>query len=165
MTETNRQVRLRRRPEGIPEARHFEVTEEPLGPLVEGRFRIRNAYLSVDPAMRGWVSAVANYSEPVGIGEVMRSLAVGQVVESRHPDYAPGERLMGMFGWQHFADAEGRDVVRRVPSWCESAPKRDPPESPAYAFEKTRDFGAWVDPDRRRSRSTYHPNSLCAPVP
>ena len=55
MTETNRQVRLRSRPEGIPEARHFEVTEEPLGPLAEGKIRVRNAYLSVDPAMRGWV--------------------------------------------------------------------------------------------------------------
>ncbi len=53
MTETNRQVRLRARPEGIPQARHFEVTEEPLGPLAEGKIRVRNAYLSVDPAMRG----------------------------------------------------------------------------------------------------------------
>ena len=114
MTETNRQVRLRARPEGIPEARHFEVAEEPLGPLAEGKIRVRNAYLSVDPAMRGWVSAVANYSKPVGIGEVMRSFAAGEVVESRHPDYAPGERLVGMFGWQRFADADGRDVVRRV---------------------------------------------------
>jgi len=58
MTETNRQVRLRARPEGIPQARHFEVTEEPLGPLAEGRFRVRNAYLSVDPAMRGWLSGM-----------------------------------------------------------------------------------------------------------
>ena len=114
MTETNRQVRLRARPEGIPQAHHFEVTEEKLGPLAEGRFRVRNSFLSVDPAMRGWVSAVANYSKPVGIGEVMRSFAAGEVVESRHPDYAPGERLVGIFGWQHFADAEGRDVVRRV---------------------------------------------------
>src|SRR5215210_3060673 len=114
MTETNRQARLRARPEGIPQAHHFEVTEEPLGPLADGRFRVRNAYLSVDPAMRGWVSAVANYSEPVGIGEVMRSFAVGEVVGSRHPGYAAGERLVGMFGWQRFADSDGRDVVRRV---------------------------------------------------
>ena len=114
MTETNRLVRLRARPEGIPQAHHFEVTEEPLGPLAEGKIRVRNSYLSVDPAMRGWVSDVANYSKPVGIGEVMRSFAAGEVVESRHPDYAPGERLVGMFGWQHFADADGRDVIRRV---------------------------------------------------
>ncbi len=53
MTETNRQMRLCARPDGIPQASHFEVTEEPLGPLAESRFRARNAYLSVDPAMRG----------------------------------------------------------------------------------------------------------------
>ena len=85
MTETNRQVRLRARPEGIPQAHRFEVTEEPLGPLAEGKIRVRNAYLSVDPAMRGWVSAVANYSKPVGIGEVIRSFAVGEVVEEPPP--------------------------------------------------------------------------------
>lgn len=114
MTETNRQVRLRERPCGIPQAQHFEITEEPLGPLPDGRFRVRNLYLSVDPAMRGWVSAVANYSEPVAIGAVMRSFAVGEVVESRHPDYAAGEHLVGMFGWQRFADSDGSDVIRRV---------------------------------------------------
>ncbi len=64
---------VRERPSGIPQAQHFEITEEPLGPLPDGRFRVRNLYLSVDPAMRGWVSAVANYSEPVAIGAVMRS--------------------------------------------------------------------------------------------
>ena len=114
MTETNRQVRLRERPDGIPQAYHFEVVDVPLGPLAEGRFRVRNAYLSVDPAMRGWVSAEASYSRPVGIGEVMRADAVGEVVESRHPDYAPGERVVGKFGWQLFADADGSEEVRRV---------------------------------------------------
>lgn len=114
MAETNRQVRLRARPDGIPQSEHFEVVDAPLGALAEGRFRVRNAYLSVDPAMRGWVSAVANYSKPVGIGEVMRSFAVGEVVESRHSEYARGEQLVGMFGWQDFADSDGRDVIRRV---------------------------------------------------
>ena len=85
MAETNRQVRLRARPEGIPQSHHFELTEESLGPLAEGRFRVRNSHLSVDPAMRGWVSAEASYSTPVGIGEVMRADAVGEVVESLHP--------------------------------------------------------------------------------
>lgn len=114
MPETNRQVRLKSRPNGIPQAEHFEIVAEPLAPLAEGRFRVRNRFLSVDPAMRGWVSAEVNYSKPVGIGEVMRSFAVGEVVESRHPDYAVGERVMGMFGWQHFADSDGRNVVRKV---------------------------------------------------
>jgi hypothetical protein len=114
MTTANRQVRLRARPEGIPQAEHFEVVDAPLPPLAEGRFRVRNAFLSVDPAMRGWVSAVANYSTPVGIGEVMRSFAVGEVIESRHPDYATGEKLVGMFGWQQFADSDGSNVTRSV---------------------------------------------------
>lgn len=110
----NGQVRLRARPTGIPQAEHFEIVEVPLPPLADGHFRIRNAYLSVDPAMRGWVSAVANYSTPVAIGEVMRSFAVGEVVETRHPLHAPGDRLVGMFGWQHYADSDGTNVTRRV---------------------------------------------------
>jgi NADPH-dependent curcumin reductase CurA len=114
MTALNRQVRLRERPTGIPQAEHFELVEVPLPPLAEGRFRLRNRFLSVDPAMRGWVSTVANYSRPVGIGEVMRSFTVGEVVESRHPDYAPGDRLVGVFGWQLFADSDGTEVSRRV---------------------------------------------------
>ena len=64
---------------------------------------VRNEFLSVDPAMRGWVSAVANYSEPVGIGEVMRSFAAGEVVASRHPNFAEGDKVMGMLGWQDYA--------------------------------------------------------------
>jgi NADPH-dependent curcumin reductase CurA len=114
MPVLNRQIRLKSRPEGIPHAANFELVEEPLCPLAEGRFRVRNRFLSVDPAMRGWVSAVANYSNPVGIGEVMRSFAAGEVIESRHPDYAPGERVMGMFGWQDYADSDGRNVIRKV---------------------------------------------------
>jgi NADPH-dependent curcumin reductase CurA len=110
----NRQVRLRARPTGIPQAEHFEIVETPLPPLADGHFRLRNAFLSVDPAMRGWVSAVANYSTPVAIGEVMRSFAVGEVIESRHKLYAPGDRLVGMFGWQHYADSDGTNVTRRV---------------------------------------------------
>ena len=74
--------------EGIPQAHHSEVTENSLGSLAEGRYRGRNAYLSVDPAMRGWVSTKASYSTPVGACEVMRADTVVEVEES-HPDYAP----------------------------------------------------------------------------
>ncbi|HEY0835559.1 MAG TPA: NADP-dependent oxidoreductase [Azospirillum sp.] len=114
MATMNRQIRLRARPDGIPQAEHFEIVEAPLEPLAAGQFRVRNAYLSVDPAMRGWVSAVGNYSTPVGLGEVMRSFAVGEVVESRHPGYPAGARVMGLFGWQRFAVSDGRDVIRTV---------------------------------------------------
>ncbi|HYF06900.1 MAG TPA: NADP-dependent oxidoreductase [Acetobacteraceae bacterium] len=114
MPTRNRQVRLVARPEAIPEAHHFALAEAPLEPLPEGRFRVRNAFLSVDPAMRGWVSAVANYSRPVGIGEVMRAFAAGEIVESRHPDWPVGMKVTGMFGWQDFCDSDGTNVVRIV---------------------------------------------------
>jgi NADPH-dependent curcumin reductase CurA len=75
---------------------------------------VRNIYLSVEPAMRGWVSAVANYSEPVALGAVMRSLAVGRVERSRHPDFHPGDYVTGMFGWQDYAAVEGKAIQRKV---------------------------------------------------
>ena len=75
LPQTNRQVRLKSRPAGIPQAENFELASAPVPALTERQFLVRNEYLSVEPAMRGWVSAVANYSQPVGIGEVMRSFA------------------------------------------------------------------------------------------
>ena len=64
-TLTNRQVRLRSRPSAIPQAEHFEITQEPVPALAQGQVLVRNVFLSVEPAMRGWLSAVGNYSEPV----------------------------------------------------------------------------------------------------
>src|SRR5215510_9682228 len=98
----NRQVRLKSRPSGIPEAEHFEIVEAPVPDVSDGQVLVRNIYLSVEPAMRGWVSAVRNYSEPVALGAVMRSLAVGRVEQSRHPDFHAGEYVTGMFGWQDY---------------------------------------------------------------
>jgi NADPH-dependent curcumin reductase len=112
--EVNRQVRLKARPSAIPEAAHFEIVTAPVPELQAGQLLVRNRYLSVDPAMRGWVSAVANYAKPVEIGEVMRSRAVGEVVASRHPDYREGERLVGWFGWQEYAVTAGAGIIRRV---------------------------------------------------
>jgi len=110
----NRQVRLKARPSGIPQAEHFEIAAAPVPEPRDGEFLVRNDFLSVDPAMRGWVGAVANYSRPVGIGEVMRSFAAGVVVVSRHPGYAVGERVMGLLGWQEYALSDGSSVTRKV---------------------------------------------------
>ena len=114
LPNTNRQVRLKSRPAGIPQAEHFEITEAPVPEPEEGQFLVRNLYLGVEPAMRGWVSAVANYSEPVQLGAVMRAFAAGEVIRSRHPDYAAGERVVGLFGWQDYALSDGRNVMRKV---------------------------------------------------
>ena len=64
----NRQVRLKSRPSDIPQAEHFEIVEAPVPDPLNDQVLVRNIYLSVDPAMRGWVSAVANHSEPRGAG-------------------------------------------------------------------------------------------------
>jgi NADPH-dependent curcumin reductase CurA len=110
----NRQVRLKSRPSGIPRAEHFEIVEVPVPALSDGQVLVRNIYLSVDPAMRGWVSAVANYSEPVALGAVMRSLAVGRVEESRNSGFHPGEYVTGMFGWQDYAVVDATAIERKV---------------------------------------------------
>jgi len=112
--EVNRQVRLKARPDGIPQAAHFEIVESAVPSIGAGQFLVRNRFLSVEPAMRGWVSAVANYSTPVGIGEVMRAFAAGEVVASRHKDYSVGDPVMGMLGWQDFAVSDGRSITRKV---------------------------------------------------
>lgn len=64
--------------------------------------------------MRGWANAAANYSEPVPLGTAMRALAVGKVLESQHPNYAPGEIVMGMFGWRELAVVHASTVWRKV---------------------------------------------------
>jgi NADPH-dependent curcumin reductase CurA len=110
--DVNRQVRLKARPAGIPQAEHFELVEAAMPEPADGQVLVRNLYLSVEPAMRGWVSAVANYSEPVALGAVMRSIAAGRIVQSRHPDYREGEPVVGMFGWQDFA-AVGPEAIQR----------------------------------------------------
>lgn len=110
----NRQVRLKSRPAGIPQAENFEIVEAPASEPMDGQVLVRNIYLSVEPAMRGWVSAVANYAEPVPIGGVMRSLAAGRIEASHHPDFQPGEYVTGMFGWQDYATVDGKAIQRRI---------------------------------------------------
>jgi len=112
--QVNRQVLLAARPAGIPDSEHFKVVEGLLPVPGDGQVLVRNLYLSVEPAMRGWVSAVANYSEPVAIGAVMRSLAAGRVEASRHPDYQPGDLVTGWFGWQDYAAVPVSAVEHRV---------------------------------------------------
>ena len=114
MNDRNRRIVLVERPAGIPEPRHFARDDAPLGPLAEGEFLVRNRYLSIDPAQRGWVNASANYSDPVPLGGVMRSLAVGVVVETRNARYAVGEHLYGWFGWQDYCAATAALVLKRV---------------------------------------------------
>ncbi|MGY3484766.1 NADPH-dependent curcumin reductase CurA [Bradyrhizobium sp. USDA 4011] len=112
--KSNRQVLLKSRPVGIPQASHFEVVETPLVELASGQFLVRNRFLSIDPAMRGWTNPTQNYSKPVALGSVMRSFAVGEVVASRHDGFAVGDAVVGMLGWQEYALTDGANVRYKV---------------------------------------------------
>jgi len=113
---TNRRVILKSRPTGIPGAENFEIVESEVPALAEGQVLVRNIYLTAEPAMRGWVSVVGNYSDPVPLGRVMRAPATGRVEESRHPDFRPGEFVTGLFGWQDYAVVVASAIQRKVPA-------------------------------------------------
>lgn len=110
----NRQVLLKSRPAAIPQADNFEIIESRVPEPGPGQVLVRNLYLSVEPAMRGWVNAAANYSEPVAIGAVMRSFAAGEIVVSNDPAWPVGTLVTGLFGWQDFAVIEPKTIQRRV---------------------------------------------------
>jgi NADPH-dependent curcumin reductase CurA len=112
--QVNRQVLLKTRPTGIPDREHFEIVERPVPVPGDGQVLVRNIFLSVEPAMRGWVSAVANYSEPVALGTTMRSLAAGRIEVSQHPDFRVGDFVTGWFGWQDYAAVPAQAIERRV---------------------------------------------------
>lgn len=113
-TGHNRQVRLRSRPVGIPQAEHFEIVDAPVPEPGPGEILVRNAFLSVEPAMRGWVNDAPNYLPPVPVGAVMRSYAVGRVERSNHGGYKQGDIVTGMFGWQEWAAVPAATVERKV---------------------------------------------------
>jgi NADPH-dependent curcumin reductase CurA len=110
----NYQVRLKSRPANIARSENFEIFAGDITPPADGEFVVRNMFLSVEPAMRGWLADSANYAEPVAIGAVMRSLAVGEIVESRNSNWPIGTVITGWFGWQEFATVTAQAVVRIV---------------------------------------------------
>src|ERR1700744_4195977 len=94
----------------MPTADDWKFVEEPKPVAGQGEFVVRVDYLSIDPAMRTWMNAGRSYVPPVEIGEVMRALGVGQVVESRHPGFAVGDDVSGVFGVQRYALSDGAEV-------------------------------------------------------
>lgn len=114
---TNRQWVLARRPTGSVATTDFERTETERPSIEEGQVLVRNLCVSFDPAMRGWMTDQKSYLPPVGIGEVMRASTAGQVVESKHPDFATGDLVQGIGGWQDYAalDPSGGRLMKLPP--------------------------------------------------
>jgi NADPH-dependent curcumin reductase CurA len=110
----NRQVWLRSRPTGIPQASDFGLREVALPTIEDGGILVQNRFLSADPAMRGWITDSNNYVSRIEIGDTMRAFAAGEVVESRNDAYAVGDQVSGVFGWQEYAAVTPAQVWRKV---------------------------------------------------
>ncbi|WP_406301843.1 NADP-dependent oxidoreductase [Streptomyces sp. NBC_00885] len=116
MSRTNRQLRLAARPVGEPRSTDWQQVEEPVAESGDGEFLVQVLYLSIDPAMRGWMNAGKSYIRPVEIGEVMRAGAVGRVIASRHPEFSVGDHVSGSFGVQEYCVSDGRGVTKVDPA-------------------------------------------------
>jgi NADPH-dependent curcumin reductase CurA len=112
MTDLNRQFRLAARPVGLPKPTDWHYTEEPVRPPDAGEVLVGVKYLSLDPAMRGWMNEGKSYIPPVEIGAVMRALGVGTVLASRADGFAPGDYVSGGFGIQAFATLPAKQCTK-----------------------------------------------------
>jgi NADPH-dependent curcumin reductase len=115
MALTNHKFLLAARPVGLPKPSDWNFVEASVREPEEGELLVQVLYISLDPAMRGWISAVRSYVPPVGIGEVMRALAVGVVKGSRNPAFAAGDYVSGAFGVQEYALSDGQGVRKVDP--------------------------------------------------
>ena len=109
---TNHQIRLARRPVGLPVRADWSFTAEPVPSPVPGGVVVKTLLLSLDPAMRGWMNEGKSYIAPVGIDEVMRAGGIGIVVASESTAFAPGDHVSGALGVQEYAAFEARQLGR-----------------------------------------------------
>jgi NADPH-dependent curcumin reductase CurA len=112
----NHQFRLAARPTGLPQRSDWNYTEEPVRDPGPGEVVVQNLYISLDPAMRGWMNEGRSYIEPVKIGEVMRAGAVGRVVASLDGNFTSGDYVFGMLGVQEYAVTMGKALTRVDPA-------------------------------------------------
>jgi NADPH-dependent curcumin reductase CurA len=105
----NKSIHLIKRPEGLPQEEDFQLRENPVPELEDGQILVRQLYISLDPAMRGWMNEGKSYLPPVGLGDVMRAGSLGQIVASKNDKYQEGQWLSGAGGVQQYCitDAKG----------------------------------------------------------
>jgi len=116
LPSANRQFVLAARPVGMPKESDFSLVEAPIPALASGQILLRTLYLSVDPYMRGRMTGVRTYADPVNIGQVMVGGTVGKVVQSLNPQFQPGDVLSGYWGWQEYAVSDGGGLQKLDPN-------------------------------------------------
>ena len=105
---TNRQQILAKRPVGLPGPDTWTLTESEVPELKDGEILVRNHYISLDPAMRGWMNDTRSYIPPVAIGDVMRAGTVGEVIDAKnHPRFKKGDFVTGWGGVQEYTVSDG----------------------------------------------------------
>lgn len=114
-TRINHQWCLAARPVGMIKESDFQWAEEAVPPPGDNQVLVRNLYLSLDPANRGWVREEGSYMPPIPLGAVMSGGTVGVVEESRHPGFQPGDNVQGFLGWQEYAVASGA-TLNKLPN-------------------------------------------------
>jgi NADPH-dependent curcumin reductase CurA len=112
MDLVNHQCCLAARPVGLPKSSDWRYTEEPVPEPGAGEVLVKVLLISLDPAMRGWMNDVRSYIPPVGVGEVMRALAAGEVVSSNDPSLSPGDLVTGLLGVQRYAVAPAGALLK-----------------------------------------------------
>lgn len=111
----NKQQILRKRPVGLPSADTWELVETAIPTIEEGQFLVRNKFISLDPAMRGWMNDAKSYIAPVELDAVMRAGAVGEVIDSKHPKFLVGDHVYGYGGVQEYSVTDGQGYYKVDP--------------------------------------------------
>jgi NADPH-dependent curcumin reductase CurA len=114
--DVNRQILLKSRPDGAPGLGNFELVQTPVPEPGDGEVLVRTRYLSLDPYMRGRMSAAKSYAKPVEVGEPMVGGTVGEIVKSRNAKFAVGEIVTGYGGWQDYALSNGAGLRKLDPA-------------------------------------------------
>ncbi len=112
MAKSNHVYRLASRPVGLPTAENWDYAEEPIPEPGDGELLVQNLYISLDPAMRGWMNDAKSYAPPIGIGEVMRAGTAGRVVRSNNPRFSEGDHVSGWLGVQEYAVTNGDGLFK-----------------------------------------------------
>lgn len=112
----NKQQILRNRPIGLPDENVWELVESEIPEVGDGQMLIRNKFLSMDPAMRGWLNDSPSYIPPVKLNDVMRAGAVGEVIASKNDSFAKGDYVFGMGGVQEYTLTDGKGYYKVDPS-------------------------------------------------
>src|SRR5215510_1113764 len=111
----SRQITLASRPEGEPKSANFKLVETEVREPSEGELLLKTLWLSLDPYMRGRMSAARSYAKPVEVGEVMEGGTVSRVEASRHRDFAAGDVVLSRAGWQEYAISDGAGLRKLDP--------------------------------------------------